>query len=179
MPRTLGYHIVISGYGLWLPGDRRGHWSEAWDAELGYIEPHQLHVGDPIRKRMAEERQKHPPVKLAGPMIEVVAETLEQCAVGSDWQVAAASIESTHTHLLLTYTERDVDNTVKWLKDQLTKSIHRKRRIMVLFGAKGVSGPSFSTLKYGVTRAAISNATTNAAASDRGPTNSSVAIDAT
>jgi len=126
MPRTLGYHIVISGFGLWLPGDQRGHWSEAWDADVGYIEPHQLHTGDPIRKRMAEERQKHPPVILTGPMIEVVSETLARCAANSDWNVAAASVESTHTHLLLTYTERDVDNTVKFLKDQFTKSIHRR-----------------------------------------------------
>jgi hypothetical protein len=28
--------------------------------------------------------------------------------------------------LLVTYTERDVDNTVKWLKDQITKAIHRQ-----------------------------------------------------
>lgn len=59
-------------------------------------------------------------------MIEVVAETLSRCEAESEWQIAAASIESTHTHLLMTYTERDVDNTVRWLKDQLTKAIHRK-----------------------------------------------------
>jgi REP element-mobilizing transposase RayT len=126
MVRTIGYHIVISGFGLWLPGDERGHWSDTWDSELGYIEPHMLHAGDPIRKRMAEERQKHPPVRLDGPMQAVVAETIGQCRDKSDWRIAAASIEATHTHLLLTYTERDIDNTVKWLKDQMTKSIHRK-----------------------------------------------------
>ena len=57
-------HVVISGYGLWLPGDGRGHWSEAWDDELGFIEPHTLHAGDPVRLRMAEERRKHTPVRL-------------------------------------------------------------------------------------------------------------------
>ena len=126
MPRTLGYHIVISGYGLWLPGDERGHWSEAWDEELGYVEPHKLHVGDPMRWRMAQERQKHPPVRLVGGMINVVTDAIAQCEADSDWQIAAASIESTHTHLLLTYTARDIDTTVKWLKDQLTKAIHRR-----------------------------------------------------
>jgi hypothetical protein len=35
-------------------------------------------------------------------------------------------VESTHTHLLLTYTERDIDLTVKWLKDQTTKAVHRQ-----------------------------------------------------
>jgi REP element-mobilizing transposase RayT len=125
MPRTLGYHIVVSGYGLWLPGDDRGHWSEAWDAELGFIEPHTLHAGDPVRKRMASERQKHPPVKLDAAMQAVVIHAIGRCRAESDWQIAAASFEATHTHLLVTYTERDVDNTVKWLKDQTTKAIHR------------------------------------------------------
>jgi REP element-mobilizing transposase RayT len=126
MHDTLGYHIVISGYGLWLPGDERGHWSEAWDDELGFIEPHKLHPGDPVRKRMAEERQKHRPVRLSSQMQTVVVETLSRCRAESDWQIAAASIEPTHSHLLLTYTHGDIDNTVKWLKDRLTKAIHRR-----------------------------------------------------
>jgi hypothetical protein len=126
MPRTIGYHIVISGYGLWLPGEDRGHWSEAWDEQLGYIEPHILHAGDPVRKQMAAERQKGPPVRLDAAMQRVVVATIGHCGAESEWRLAAASIEATHTHLLMTYTERDIDNTVKWLKDQITKAIHRE-----------------------------------------------------
>lgn len=126
MPRTTGYHICLSAYGLWLPGDERGHWSEAWDEQLGYIEPHTLHPGDPVRKRMAEERMKYPPVRFSEQMIAVTEATLDHCQGQSDWRIAAASIELTHTHLLLTYTEREIDNVVKWLKDQTTKAIHRQ-----------------------------------------------------
>ncbi len=75
---------------------------------------------------MAEERQKHPPVRLDGAMQMVVADTIARCRGESDWRIAAGSIEATHTHLLITYTERDIDNTVKWLKDQMTKAIHRE-----------------------------------------------------
>jgi REP element-mobilizing transposase RayT len=124
MHRTLGYHIVISGYGLWLPGDGRGHRSEAWDEELGFIEPHKLHPGDPVRKRMAEERQKHSAVRLNGEMQQTVIDTMTRCQSESNWQIAAASIEPTHIHLLLTYSERNIDSTVKWLKDQARKAIH-------------------------------------------------------
>jgi REP element-mobilizing transposase RayT len=126
MGRTIGYHIVVSGYGLWLPGDDRGHWSDTWDDQIGFHEPHMLHHGDPIRRRMAQERMKHPPVRLSREMQDCVANTIEACRAASDWHVAAASIEATHTHLLLTYTERDIDITVKWLKDQITKAIHRE-----------------------------------------------------
>jgi len=69
MPNTLGYHYVKSTYGQWLPGDDRGSWSEAWDERIGFIEPHMLHPGDPIRRRMAEERMKHDPVRLLSDMI--------------------------------------------------------------------------------------------------------------
>jgi REP element-mobilizing transposase RayT len=62
------------------------------------------------------------------PMQRIVEHTIDRCSDESDWTLAAASIEATHTHLLMTYTERDVDNTVKWLKDRTTKAIHRQTR---------------------------------------------------
>ena len=74
---------------------------------------------------MAEECQQHPSVKLDLAMQTIVAETIGRCRFESDWRVAAASIEPTHTHLLLAYSQRDVDDTVKWLKDQMTKAVHR------------------------------------------------------
>ncbi len=137
MGRTLGYHVVVSGYGLWLPGDERGHWSDVWDEQLGFVEPHMLHVGDPVRKCMAQERQAHSKVLLDERMLQVTAATIGRCRLESNWRVVAASVESTHTHLLLTYTERDIDNTVKWLKDQTTKAIHRETSHMGPVWCKG------------------------------------------
>ena len=122
--KTLGFHVVVSGYGLWLPGDGRGHWSEAWDADLGLIEPHQLHPGDPVRLRIARERTKHASVRLDRSMAAAVAGAIGRCAAASDWTAEAAAIEATHTHLLLTYSTRDIGATIKWLKDQSTKAVH-------------------------------------------------------
>jgi REP element-mobilizing transposase RayT len=127
MPKTVGYHIVIAGYGLWLPGNERGSWSAAWDEQLGLIEPHMLHPGDPVRLRISEERMKYPPLKFNDKMIDTILKTLDNCVSQSDWSIAALSMESTHSHLLLTYTERDIDNTIKWIKDRTTKDIHRNR----------------------------------------------------
>jgi len=67
---------------------------------------------------------KHPPVRLTDRMMPVFLSTLADCAAKSDWCIGAASVESTHTHLLLSYTRRNIDNTVKWLKDRATKAIH-------------------------------------------------------
>lgn len=128
MPRTLGYHVVKSGYGLWLPGDDRGSWSEAWDEQIGYIEPHTLHPGDPVRKRMAEERMKHEPVRFTDAMRAVIADTLGDLIARSrgGLSVTAATIEPTHVHLLIPYSGRDIDITAKWIADQTTKAIHKK-----------------------------------------------------
>ncbi|MFA7237123.1 MAG: transposase [Phycisphaeraceae bacterium] len=126
MPNTLGYHLVKSAHGVWLPGDDRGHWSSAWDDQLGYIEPHQLHAGDPVRLRMARERMKHPPVRFAAEMMRVMAETIGRCAAESPWRIAAASIEPTHMHLLMTYSGLDIERTAKWLAQQTTKAVHQQ-----------------------------------------------------
>ena len=125
MPRTIGYHLVKSAYGLWLPGDVRGHWSSAWDEQIGYYEPHHLHVGDPARERMAKERMKHPPTRFTPIMIDAIASAVGDCATDSDWRVVAAAIESTHMHLLLTYSERDIDGTAKWIAQKTTKEVHK------------------------------------------------------
>jgi hypothetical protein len=37
----------------------------------------------------------------------------------------------------LTYTARDIDNTIKWLKDQCTKNIHRRTNHSGPVWAKG------------------------------------------
>lgn len=124
--RTIGYHVVKSGYGLWLPGDERGSWSDAWDEMIGYVQPHTLHEGDPARTRMARERMLHEPVTLNEIMIDAVISAIGSCAERSPWSIVAASIEPTHTHLLITYGGRDIHTTAKWIADQTTKAVHRE-----------------------------------------------------
>ncbi len=126
MPRTLGYHYVKSGYGLWLPGDNRGSWSQAWDEQIGFAEPHTLNPGDPVRQRMAKERMKREPVRLDAAMIDAVVGAIDRCASSSPWRLAATSIESTHMHLLITSSGLDIKRTIKWLAQQTTKAVHRQ-----------------------------------------------------
>ena len=124
--QTIGFHLVKSGYGLWLPGDSRGHWSSAWDEQIGYCEPHRLHNGDTELERMARERMTYPPTLLTSAMIESVASAIGSCVVASEWRIEAAAIESTHMHLLTTYTSRNIDGVAKWIAQQTTKAVHRE-----------------------------------------------------
>ncbi|MEM6334388.1 MAG: hypothetical protein AAF823_13715 [Planctomycetota bacterium] len=134
MRRTLGVHLVKSAYGRWLPGDERGHWSSRWDAELGYVEPGRLHPGDPVRRRMAAEQMKHPPVLWGDEAMSAMVGALWACEAESDWSVAAMSVEPTHVHVLTTYSARDAEGTAKWLSQRMTKAVH----------AAGVVGPVFA-----------------------------------
>jgi hypothetical protein len=126
MKRTLGHHWVKSGHGLWLPGDSRGHWSEAWDDQIGLMEPHMLHEGDPVRLRMAQERMKHPAVRWTPEMIDVMVGVIDACERASPWTIDAAAIEPTHFHVLISASHLDIDRTTKWMAQELTKAIHRQ-----------------------------------------------------
>ena len=139
MTRTLGYHLVKSAYGQWLPGDDRGSWSEAWDRMIGFIEPHKLHLGDPVRRRMAEERMKYPPVLLNTAMLEAVTDAIAECIETSEsgLAIAAAAIESTHFHLLIPYSGRDIEKTTKWIADRTTKAVHGKTTHQTTVWCKG------------------------------------------
>ena len=103
---TLGFHYVKSTYGMWLPGDERGSWSERWEAQIGFTEPHMLHAGDPVRLRMAQERMKHPPVVLDSEICVSVERTIGRCSLASPWKanglVLAALIDfpDVDVHLL-------------------------------------------------------------------------------
>ena len=123
--RTIGYHIVKTAYGMWLPGDQRGSWSTAWDEQIGFMDPHTLQPGDPVRLRMSAERMKHPVVRWSPDMLATMERALAQCMAESDWRIAAASLEPTHIHLVLTYTAGDIDQTCKWIADRCTKAIRR------------------------------------------------------
>jgi REP element-mobilizing transposase RayT len=128
MPVTLGYHWVKTCYGLWLPGDQRGHWSSDWDELIGFTKYHMLNERDPVRLRMAQELMKHPEVLLTPEMIDIVARVIGECCEQSRWDIAAASIEKTHTHLLITYSGLDIARTAKWISQQTTKTIHRETK---------------------------------------------------
>ncbi len=139
MPRTLGYHFVKSCYGQWLPGDDRGHRSEAWDEEIGFIEPHTLHEGDPVRLRMAQERMLYPPFKLNEQSTQIVVDTIGECVAKSSPRISivAAAVDFTHMHFLIASYPRNIDNTIKWMLDQTTKAIHRQAHITQPIWVKG------------------------------------------
>jgi len=134
--QTIGYHIV-TGYGLWLPGDERGSWLGQWDDMIGIAKPHTLDEGDPARQRLAQERMIHKPVTFDTIMIDAIVDAIQTCVRQSKWSIEAASVDPTHTHLLITYSGRDIHATMKWIADQTTKAVHRQTQHQGPVWAKG------------------------------------------
>jgi REP element-mobilizing transposase RayT len=124
MPNTLGYHYVKTTYGMWLPGDARGHWSSNWDAMIGFHDPHQLNDGDAARQRLASARMKHAPVRLTHEMMILVEREIARCQSESEWHIVAASIEPTHMHLLFEHFDSPIEKTTTWIAQRITKAIH-------------------------------------------------------
>jgi len=89
MPNTLGYHIVKSCYGLWLPGDDRGHWSEACDEQIGFTEPHTL---DASRAGVEQGEMAHVYL-LPRPLGE--RRTIHRATQGAEW-IGAAAVRMEH-----------------------------------------------------------------------------------
>ena len=73
---VLGYHIILSAYGFWLPNDPRGSWSDfvaSWElfkfgpatkvtGKRSYAhDPH-----DAATRRAAKAALKYPPVRFNG-----------------------------------------------------------------------------------------------------------------
>ncbi|MEM7576868.1 MAG: hypothetical protein AAF328_05265 [Planctomycetota bacterium] len=132
---TLGVHLVKSAFGQWLPGDERGHWSPAWDKQIGFSPSHRLNAGDPVRLAMAQRAMTRRSVTWTPVMIQIFARTLRSCAEDSDWSPAALSIEPTHLHALIRGLDRDADITIKWVSDRMTKAVRRET---------GYAGPVFA-----------------------------------
>jgi REP element-mobilizing transposase RayT len=128
MAHTVGYHLVKSCYGVWLPGDERGSWSEAWDPQIGFHQPHTLHPENPQRRAMAQRRMRHRQTRLDEQMIRTIAQTMAELVRRSQGglSIAAMAIEPTHMHLLIRPTGRDIETTAKWIADQTTKAVRRR-----------------------------------------------------
>jgi REP element-mobilizing transposase RayT len=126
MPNTLGYHLIKTTFGTWLPGDPRGHWSALFNHHERYVNRHQLNPGDQNTLDRARRLMTQPPVTLTPRMISAVAQTLGHLikSSGGGLAIHAAAIEPAHVHLLIPYAGRDIHKTAQWIADRVTKRLH-------------------------------------------------------
>ncbi len=110
----VGYHLIFSAYGFWLPNDPRGSWSEfvgAWDlfqtggkATKDRVTERRSYAADPHdrAKRLATKAELlRPPVRFTGVQARAVGEGFARYVNQSDLKVWACAIVPDHVHLVV------------------------------------------------------------------------------
>src|SRR6185437_15990785 len=107
----VGYHVIFSTYGFWLPNDPRGSWSDfvgSW--ELFRYGPatkttetrslaHREH--DQARRKAAKSELKYPPVRFTGLQARAVARGFARYVERTGLPVWACAILRDHVHLVI------------------------------------------------------------------------------
>jgi len=130
---VLGYHLVLSAYGFWLPNDPRGSYSKFVGSEdifrFGKATTVDTRVSvaakshDFALRRRAKQALERQPVRFNGSQARAVgrgfASTVEQFAL----PIWACAIMTDHAHLVIGRHELSVEEAADRLKRQATKRL--------------------------------------------------------
>src|SRR5262249_38674001 len=128
---VLGYHVIFSAYGFWLPNDPRGSWSDfvrAWELRrfgpATKVETRRSVAGkahDRTLRRAAKEALHYPPVTFTGPQARAVGVGFASFLARSGVVVWACSILPEHVHLVIARHTYKVEKIVNHLKGDTTR----------------------------------------------------------
>jgi REP element-mobilizing transposase RayT len=131
----LGFHVIFSTYGFWLPNDPRGSWSDwirNWEL-LRYGGATKVDTRDSVagakhdvalRKR-AKEALAYPEVFLTGIQAQTVGVGFRTAVDEANYTVLACSIMPQHVHLVVGPHSRKIDRIVAHLKSRATQQLNQ------------------------------------------------------
>lgn len=132
-----GFHFIFSAYGFWLPNDPRGSWSETIRRyELITFGPatkttstrsvaHRKH--DHAHRIAAKRALKFPPVRFTGEQAQHIAKGFDTACEEAGYTPRALAILPDHTHLVLAWHPRPIDDIAKHLKAKATTAMSHAR----------------------------------------------------
>jgi len=108
---VIGYHVILTAYGFWLPNDPRGSWSDfvgAWEL-VRFGRATKTDVRRSLAKKphdrrtrlAAKDALKYPPVRFNGHQARAIGRGIACFVKRSDLNVWACSILPEHTHLVV------------------------------------------------------------------------------
>ncbi len=130
---VLGYHVVITAYGFWLPNDPRGSWSEfvrSWEL-LRFGKATKVHTRrsvasiphDQDGRRAAKRALKYPSVRFSGVQARAIGRGFAEFVACSGITVWACVILPEHAHLVIARHDYPVERAVNQLKGQSTRQL--------------------------------------------------------
>jgi REP element-mobilizing transposase RayT len=130
---VLGYHLIMSAYGFWLPNDPRGSWSDfvgAWELlrfgratktnqrqSLAHT-PH-----DTSLRRAAKSALKYPAVEFTGLQARAIIRGFAQYIQTARLTVFACAILQDHVHLVIRRHHQRVESIANQLKGSATRQL--------------------------------------------------------
>jgi len=131
---VIGYHIIISAYGFWLPNDPRGSWSrEVWAGHLRRFGPAtKVESRESLAKRRhdravrleAKRHLKYPAVQFNGVQARAVGRGFAKAVDDLQLRVYACAIMPDHAHLVTGRHPRDVSYVAGFMKRAGTRRLN-------------------------------------------------------
>jgi len=132
----LGFHVIFSTYGFWLPNDPRGSWSDwvrNWEL-LRYgpatkVETRRSVAGvkhDAVLRKQAKQALAYPEVFLTGQQALAVGVGFSTAAAESNYTILVCSILPQHVHLVVGPHSRGIDRIVGHLKARATQQLNQQ-----------------------------------------------------
>ncbi|TWT77810.1 hypothetical protein Pla123a_16060 [Posidoniimonas polymericola] len=129
----LGFHIIVSAYGFWLPNDPRGSWSEVvrefplrqyGAATKVSVNRNVAAAKHDYQLRMAAKRSlRYPPVQFTGKQAVLIAQGFATAVRESGYRVHALAILPDHTHLVLGWQTKPAEQIAQHLKSKATREL--------------------------------------------------------
>jgi len=135
----VGYHLIMTAYGFWLPNDPRGSWSKfvgAWDL----FEAGGRATRDKVTERRSYAKDAHdrerrlatkgallyPPVRFNGLQARAVARGFGAFIKKSGLKAWACAVMSDHVHLAIARHHYDIEQVAVKLKQAATLRLNEE-----------------------------------------------------
>jgi len=130
---VIGFHVILTAYGFWLPNDPRGSWSDfvgAWElVRFGRAtktderrslakKPH-----DHRTRLAAKDALKYPPVRFKGHQARAIGRGFASLVKRSGLNVWVCSILPEHTHMVVGTHRYPIEQIANLLKGAATRQL--------------------------------------------------------
>jgi REP element-mobilizing transposase RayT len=129
----IGYHLIMTAYGFWLPNDPRGSWSDfvrSWEllrfGPATKVETTRSVAGvrhDVAVRRAAKKALKYPEVYFTGVQARSIGNGFAVFAKKSGLTVWACSILPDHVHLVVGRHRYEIEQIANLLKGAATRQL--------------------------------------------------------
>ncbi len=131
----IGYHLILSAYGFWLPNDPRGSWSDfvgSWElykfGPATKVNDQRNYANDPhdiALRRATKQALKYPPVRFNDAQRQAIANGFARACGDAKYVCHAYCIGYDYAHLVYERHEREPEVVAGHLKSHATRELTR------------------------------------------------------